>query len=99
VPSLRELRLRKMWSQRDLAREAGVTQKTIVDLELGRVEPHLKTMRKLTAALGIEPLEVAEFQQAIADKGAAKLTLGGDAHPVSQAPDAPEDVSHGCALC
>jgi DNA-binding XRE family transcriptional regulator len=57
-----------MWSQRDLAREAGVTQKTIVDLELGRVEPHLKTMRKLAAALGIEPLEVEEFQKAIAKK-------------------------------
>ena len=35
MSSLRTLRLSKMLSQRDLAREAGVTQKTIVDLELG----------------------------------------------------------------
>jgi transcriptional regulator with XRE-family HTH domain len=68
---LRELRLARMLSQRDLAREAGVTQKTIVDLELGRVEPHLKTMRKLTAALGVDPLEVNEFRKAIEEKVAA----------------------------
>ena len=60
-----------MLSQRDLAHEAGVTQKTIVDLELGRVEPHLKTMRKLAAALDVEPLEVEEFQKAIEAKVAA----------------------------
>jgi DNA-binding XRE family transcriptional regulator len=69
--SLRDLRLSKMLSQRDLAQEAGVTQKTIVDLELGRVEPHLKTMRKLAAALGVEPLEIDEFQKAIEEKAAA----------------------------
>jgi DNA-binding XRE family transcriptional regulator len=60
-----------MLSQRDLAQEAGVTQKTIVDLELGRVEPHLQTMRKLAAALGVEPLEVKEFRKAIEEKVAA----------------------------
>lgn len=60
-----------MLSQRDLAREAGVTQKTIVDVELGRVEPHLKTMRKIAAALGVDPLEVDEFQKAIEEKVAA----------------------------
>jgi DNA-binding XRE family transcriptional regulator len=56
MPSLRELRLQKLWSQRDLAAEASVARKTVVDLELGRVEPTLKTMRKLAAALGVEPL-------------------------------------------
>jgi transcriptional regulator with XRE-family HTH domain len=60
-----------MLSQRDLAREAGVTQKTIVEVELGRIEPRLLTMRKLAAALGVEPLEVNEFRQAIEEKAAA----------------------------
>jgi DNA-binding XRE family transcriptional regulator len=60
-----------MWSQRDLSAEAAVARKTIVDLELGRVEPRLQTMRKLAAALGVEPLEVDEFQQAIEAKVAA----------------------------
>lgn len=71
MSSLREIRLRRMWSQRDLAQQAGVAQKTIVDLELGRSEPRLQTMRKLAAALGVEPLEVYEFQRAIAEKVAA----------------------------
>ncbi len=71
VPSLREIRLNRMWSQRDLAQQARVAQKTIVDLELRRSEPRLLTMRKLAAALGVEPLEVDEFRKAIAEKVAA----------------------------
>jgi transcriptional regulator with XRE-family HTH domain len=60
-----------MWSQRDLAQQARVAQKTIVDLELRRIEPRLLTMRKLAAALGVEPLEVDEFRKAIEEKVAA----------------------------
>jgi DNA-binding XRE family transcriptional regulator len=71
VASLREVRLRRMLSQRDLAREAGVAPKTVVDLELGRVEPRLQTMRKLAAALGVEPLKIDEFARAIEAKAAA----------------------------
>jgi transcriptional regulator with XRE-family HTH domain len=71
VPSLREIRLNRMWSQRDLAQQARVAQKTIVDLELRRSEPRLLTMRKLAAALGVEPLEVDEFRKAIEEKVAA----------------------------
>jgi transcriptional regulator with XRE-family HTH domain len=71
VPSLREIRLNRMWSQRDLAQQARVAQKTIVDLELRRSEPRLLTMRKLAAALGVEPLEVDEFRKAIEEKAAA----------------------------
>ena len=71
MTSLRALRLAKMLSQRDLAREAKVAPKTIVDLELGRVEPHLKTMRKVAAALGVEPQQIDEFRQAIEEKIAA----------------------------
>ena len=51
--------------------DARTAQSPIVDLELGRVEPHLKTMRRLAAALGAEPLEIDEFQKAIEEKAAA----------------------------
>ena len=71
MPTLRELRLANLLTQRELARAACVTQKTIVDLELGRVEPHQSTMRKIAAALRIEPLEIDEFQKAIEEKVAA----------------------------
>jgi hypothetical protein len=48
----------------------GWRQKTVVDLELGRKEPQLQTIRKL-AALGVEPAEVDEFRRAIEEKAAA----------------------------
>ena len=70
VPSLRELRLRKMWSQRDLARRRCHAEDDRRS-GVGRVEPHLKTMRKLAAALGVEPLEIDEFRKAIEEKVAA----------------------------
>ncbi len=71
MPTLRELRLARALSQRDLAEQAGVTQKTVLDLELGRKEPLLQTIRKLAAALGVEPAEVDEFRRAIEAKAAA----------------------------
>jgi DNA-binding XRE family transcriptional regulator len=58
-------------SQRDLARRAGVTQKTVLEIELSRVEPHLQTMRKIAAALEVEAMEVEEFRRAIEEKAAA----------------------------
>lgn len=71
MTSLREIRLSRVWSQRDLAAQAGVAQKTIVDLELGRIEPRLQTMRKIAAALGVDPLDIEEFRLALEEKVAA----------------------------
>ena len=71
MATLREARLARTLSQRDLAECAGVTQKTIVDLELGRQEPRLRTIRLIAAALGVEPAEVDEFRRAIEEKAAA----------------------------
>jgi transcriptional regulator with XRE-family HTH domain len=71
MASLREIRLRQALSQRDLAQQAGVAPKTVVDLELGRQEPRLRTIRKLAAALGVPPQEIDEFQRAIEEKVAA----------------------------
>lgn len=71
MASLREIRLRQVISQRDLAEKAGVAPKTIVDLELGRNEPRLRTMRLIAQALGVEVGEVDEFRQALEVKVAA----------------------------
>jgi transcriptional regulator with XRE-family HTH domain len=71
VPSLRETRLKQALSQRDLALKAGVTPKTIVDLELGRHEPRLRTIRRVAEALGVQVDQVDEFRQAIEEKVAA----------------------------
>ncbi len=71
MTSLREVRLRQTLSQRDLAEKAGVAPKTIVDLELGRNEPRLRTMRLIAQALGVEVAEIDEFRQALEEKVAA----------------------------
>lgn len=71
MASLRDIRLSRALSQRDLALKAGVSPKTIVDLEQGRQEPRLRTMRRLAEALGVAPLEIDNFKQAIEEKVAA----------------------------
>ena len=65
MPTLRETRIRKLLSLRELAKRAGVAQRTIVEAEAGRQVPRPATMRKLAAALGVDPLEVDEFRAAI----------------------------------
>jgi transcriptional regulator with XRE-family HTH domain len=57
---LRELRLERVLSQRELAERAGVSPKTVLDVETGRIRPHPATLRKLAAALGVEPSALAE---------------------------------------
>ena len=71
MAALREVRLSQALSQRNLAEKAGVTQKTIVDLELGRHEPLLLTFRCIAEALGVEPQQIDEFSRALEGKVAA----------------------------
>ncbi len=64
---LRQLRRARAWSMRDLAREAGVMPLTISELERGVRKPQPRTIRKLAAALGVEPIEIIgdELAQAV----------------------------------
>jgi len=57
------LRLRKGWSQAELARQAETSQPYIARLERGQVDPQVGTVRKLARALGVS---VAELVEAIA---------------------------------
>jgi transcriptional regulator with XRE-family HTH domain len=65
MKSLRELRREKLMSIEQLAELTGVSTKTIVETELGRTQPKLRTIRKLSEALGVGPLEIEEFALAI----------------------------------
>ena len=65
MPSLAALRRRHLMSQRALAQKAGVSPATLVAIERGTVRPAYRTMAKVAAALGIDPLEVDEFRRAI----------------------------------
>ncbi len=52
---LRRARERRALSQRDLARLSGVAYTTIARLERDRHRPIPSTVRKLAAALGVDP--------------------------------------------
>jgi transcriptional regulator with XRE-family HTH domain len=58
---IRELRQRKLLSQRELAEKAGVSETTIVKLELGATRPQPRTLRKIAEALGIETEQMADL--------------------------------------
>ena len=62
---LATLRRRRLLTQRALADKAGVTQATLVALELGRATPRIQTMEKIASALEVDPMEIAEFNRAI----------------------------------
>lgn len=55
---LKKLREARYISQADLAEKAKLSKTTIVQLELGRVKPSFRTIRKLAEALGVEPAEL-----------------------------------------
>ncbi len=63
---LATLRKRKLLSQRDLARTAGVALSTIYLLEAGKTErATYKVMRSVSTALGVAPEAIAEFHRAL----------------------------------
>ncbi len=64
MATLREARLAKFWTMKQLAQEAGVALSTVYYLETGRKSAHLSTMQKIAAALGVEPLTIDEFRKA-----------------------------------
>jgi transcriptional regulator with XRE-family HTH domain len=55
---LRLQRLRRAFTQLELAQKAGVDQVTIVRLENGVTAPRPSTIRKLARALGMTPLQL-----------------------------------------
>lgn len=63
---LREWRHKRLYSIRGLATLAGVSPRTVQDLEAGARTPTLQTMRKLCAALDVSADDVTEFAAALA---------------------------------
>lgn len=62
---LRLVRRRRLYTQKTLAAAAGVTIRTITEIEAGRSRPRIETIRKICDVLKVDPLEVAEFTAAI----------------------------------
>ena len=63
--SLRDVRADRLVSRLELASLSGVAVSTIYLIEAGRTTPRFSVIRRLSAALGVEPQEVAEFRRAI----------------------------------
>jgi transcriptional regulator with XRE-family HTH domain len=64
----------RFWSIRELANRAGVSPRTLNTIELGRTTPSLSTIKKLSEALGVDPLEIDEFRNVIIGERAALAT-------------------------
>lgn len=58
LPRLKAIRLQKMLSQEELAEKAGLSRVAVTRLETGRVDARFATVRKLAAALGVEPTDL-----------------------------------------
>jgi len=63
--SFGEVRRRAFLPVRDLAEKAGVSSRTVMDIEHGRTAPQLRTIKKLAEALEVDPLTVEEFAAVI----------------------------------
>jgi transcriptional regulator with XRE-family HTH domain len=65
IRTLSELRREKLQTIRALASLAGVSTRTVLRIEHGVQTPHPGTIKKLSAALGVEPVQVREFRAAM----------------------------------
>jgi transcriptional regulator with XRE-family HTH domain len=65
VRTLKQWRLARGYSTRQLAQIAGLTKGTIVALEVGRSKGWPQTWKRVADALGVQPEQIAEYRQII----------------------------------
>lgn len=56
--NVRELRLRKSWTQYDLADETRLRQALVSEIEAGKANPTLLSLHKIAVALGVQVAEL-----------------------------------------
>ena len=71
LPRLRAIRERKALSQQELAEMAGLSRVAIVRIEAGLSDPYPRTIRKIAAALNVEPADLMAPEEDQASKRAA----------------------------
>ena len=54
-------RLRRAWSQEDLAEKAGIQLTTVKEVEAGRRNPQFRTIRKIAAVFKVDPGELVSL--------------------------------------
>jgi transcriptional regulator with XRE-family HTH domain len=65
--NLRALRESQAYSQAELAELAGIQKVTVTRIELGRVQPRPRTIRKLAKALGVNPRDLLDNPGSVND--------------------------------
>ncbi len=60
--TLKRARTARLMTVRALAVAAGVSTHTVHEVETGKRPPRFGTIKRLSAALGVDPAEVAEFR-------------------------------------
>ena len=65
VRTLAQARRERLLTIRALAERAGCAPRTVLQVEHGARRPQPGTIKRLSAALGVEPAEVREFRQAM----------------------------------
>ena len=55
---LREVRIRRLLTQGELAEKAGLSPSTVVNIERDQAEPQFRTIRKLAEALDVDPISL-----------------------------------------
>ena len=53
-------RRKRFMTQAQLAKAAGISQRTLVNIETNKVEPHFSTILKLADALSIDPSKLVD---------------------------------------
>jgi transcriptional regulator with XRE-family HTH domain len=67
--TFRQARARSILSVRELAARAGVAPATVYQIEHGRTRPHYRSIRVLSAALDVDPMQIVEFARVIEEGG------------------------------
>ncbi|MBR0838913.1 helix-turn-helix transcriptional regulator [Bradyrhizobium liaoningense] len=85
--NVRERRLRKSWTQYDLADETRLRQALISEIEAGKANPTLLSLHKIASALGVQVAELVLPQGTVLAQG-TKPVARGRAKPAKKNADA-----------
>lgn len=62
---IKELREAKGWSQNKLAKESGLAQSFIHAIEAGKKSPTMRSLRKLSQALGVPIERIIQYEEEV----------------------------------
>ncbi|SCB52117.1 Helix-turn-helix [Bradyrhizobium yuanmingense] len=75
--NVRERRLRKSWTQYDLADETGLRQALVSQVEAEKANPTLRSLHRIASALGVQVAELLLPQGTVLARGTKPAARGG----------------------